>query len=83
MTCKHEHIQTWRYEDGQPAMWSCVDCAAKFEPIKGWMDQVERKDALLRQAWETLENHEGNYKLTAAECDVVIAVQDAITKELQ
>lgn len=43
---------------------------------------IERKDALLRQAWETLENHEGNYKLTAAECDVVVAVQDAITKEL-
>jgi len=55
MTCKHEHIQTWRHEDGQPAMWSCVDCAAKFEPIKGWMDQVERKDALLRQALEVLE----------------------------
>jgi hypothetical protein len=69
MTCKHEHIQTWRFEDGQPAMWSCFDCAAKFEPIKGWMDQVERKDALLRQALcalgegDCLLNHEAQKAL--------------------
>lgn len=74
MTCKHEHIQTWRYEDGQPAMWSCVDCAAKFEPIKGWMDQVERKDALLRQALGALSDFDYDKRVTAVR---------AITKELQ
>lgn len=44
---------------------------------------IERKDALLRQALEALENHTGNYKLTKSECVQYDVVLDAITKELQ
>lgn len=44
---------------------------------------LERKDALLRQALEALENHPGNYKLTKSECVQYDVVQDDIAKELQ
>ena len=39
--CKHDRIQTWRFDDGTPAgMWSCVDCAMKFVPLAYSMDAV-------------------------------------------
>ena len=62
--------------------WSLEDVSQICALLRTQHAAIERKDALLRRALETLENHEGNYKLTAAECDVVIAVQDAITSEL-
>lgn len=35
MTCKHQQIRTWVYEDTKEpsGLWSCVDCGLKFEPI--------------------------------------------------
>ena len=40
MTCKHHIIQTWRFEDGDPAMWACFDCKHKFVPIEQMMSEI-------------------------------------------
>jgi ribosomal protein L37AE/L43A len=39
MTCLHEEIKTWYFEDtNQPAgMWSCKSCGHKFFPLKLWV----------------------------------------------
>ena len=33
--CKHERIQTWRFEDSAEVagLWSCTDCGRRFEPV--------------------------------------------------
>lgn len=54
-----------------------------FDREEQHQSAIERKDALLRQALDALENHAGNYKLSKAEGTIVSAVVDAITKELQ
>ncbi len=48
MTCKHPAIQTWKYEDGEPAMWSCVDCRQKFVPFSQMLQEVanEREECV-------------------------------------
>jgi len=40
MTCKHPVIQTWKHEDGKPAMWSCIDCRQKFVPFSQMLQEV-------------------------------------------
>ena len=48
MTCKHERIQTWRFDtqQGEPAgMWSCVACGLRFEPPD--LALIAERDALL------------------------------------
>ena len=41
MTCQHQHIQSWHFEDGTPALfWSCADCKAKFVPLQEQFDAV-------------------------------------------
>jgi hypothetical protein len=39
MTCLHEEIKTWYFEDtNQPAgMWSCKSCGHKFVPLRLWV----------------------------------------------
>ncbi len=32
MTCQHEHIQTWRFDDVSVAMWGCAACGRRFIP---------------------------------------------------
>lgn len=48
MTCKHEQIMTWVFEDTEEpsGLWSCVDCSLKFEPI------TQRKPLTLEQLRE-------------------------------
>lgn len=49
--CKHDHIKTWRLEDGTPAgLWSCVDCAMKFVPLAYAMDAVNAERERCRTA---------------------------------
>jgi hypothetical protein len=33
--CKHQRIQTWRFEDSAElaGLWSCTDCGRRFEPV--------------------------------------------------
>ena len=40
MTCKHDVIQTFRLETGEPVMWACVECRSKFVPMRQLMDEV-------------------------------------------
>lgn len=40
MTCKHDLIQTFRLETGEPVMWACQQCRAKFVPMQQLMDEV-------------------------------------------
>jgi len=40
MTCKHDLIQTFRLETGEPVMWACAECMAKFVPMRQLMDEV-------------------------------------------
>lgn len=50
MTCKHECIQTWRFDtpQGEPAgMWSCTTCGLKFEPPD--LALYAERDALLAE----------------------------------
>lgn len=68
--------------DGWPAIQQRQLNDASIE-LRHQHAAIERKDALLRQALDALENHAGNYKLSNAEGTIVSAVVDAITKELQ
>jgi len=40
MTCKHSIIQTYRFEDGDPAMWACAECRHKFVPFSQMLQEV-------------------------------------------
>ncbi len=43
-TCKHERIQTYRFEDGAPAQfWACADCKRRFEPLPVQVDRPTPK----------------------------------------
>ena len=33
MICKHDLIQTYRTDDGEPVLWACYECRHKFEPL--------------------------------------------------
>lgn len=34
MHCEHVRVSSWRFVDGEHApLWSCRDCAVKFEPL--------------------------------------------------
>jgi hypothetical protein len=33
VTCKHDLIQTFRTDDGEPVLWACFECSHKFEPL--------------------------------------------------
>ena len=54
MSCKHEYIRTWVFEDTKEpsGLWSCVDCGLKFEPItqRQWvgLTRDERMDIINR-----------------------------------
>jgi len=55
MTCKHPVIQTWKYEDGEPAMWSCVDCRHKFVPFSQMLQEVaDEREACAKVAEDML-----------------------------
>ena len=45
MTCLHEEIRTWYFEDtNQPVgMWSCKSCGHKFVPIKLWVGLTDEE----------------------------------------
>ena len=49
MTCKHQQIRTWVYEDTKEpcGLWSCVDCGLKFEPItqRTWVGAGDLEDS--------------------------------------
>ena len=54
MTCKHPVIQTWKYEDGEPAMWSCVDCRQKFVPFSQMLQEVaDEREACAKECEHT------------------------------
>jgi len=36
VSCQHEHITTFRFEDGRVAMWGCAECHRRFEPTREW-----------------------------------------------
>ena len=40
--CKHERIQTWRFEDSTEVagLWSCTDCGRRFEPVGAALAQT-------------------------------------------
>jgi hypothetical protein len=55
MTCKHPVIQTWKYEDGEPATWSCVDCRHKFVPFSQMLQEVaDEREACAALAEQTV-----------------------------
>lgn len=74
-----DQLEGWFYPDD--CNMEAIDSAAA--ELRTQHAAIERKDALLRQALDALENHAGNYKLSKAEGTIVSAVVDAITKELQ
>ena len=45
MTCLHEEITTWYFDDtNQPAgMWSCKSCGHKFVPMKLWIGLTDEE----------------------------------------
>lgn len=61
MTCQHLQIQTWLFEDGQPAgLWSCVECRSKFVPLTEVIDAVKAEreaQADLKEARHANEKH--------------------------
>lgn len=43
MTCHHEVIRHFRFEDGKPApLWSCAQCGVRFVPATELLE-AERK----------------------------------------
>lgn len=63
MTCKHQQIRTWVYEDTKEpsGLWSCVDCGLKFEPItqRTWVGLTDEEKQKIM--W-TFPEHTGLFK---------------------
>lgn len=57
MTCKHDHIQTYRLEDGTPVMWACAACKHKFEPLvlPAAADKAGGDEPVATGTWEHLK----------------------------
>jgi len=55
MTCHHESIRHFRFEDGKPApLWSCAQCGRRFAPLaedpKFDFDRLTETQAALRDS---------------------------------
>ncbi len=60
MSCQHGHIMTFRFEDGSVAMWACVECRRKFEPVRKWRgltgEEAAAMTGLIARGGESMES---------------------------
>jgi len=43
VNCQHEHITTFRFDDGSVAMWGCAECRRRFEPTREWQGLTDEE----------------------------------------